>query len=427
MTVQQVQYPECPFGLTPSFLCCCLMLSHRSPSAVQNPRLELLLQSGTVPVFVISTAVPQAMLLYWLGNSVFFFGMQEALKQPKLARALAIPPAMLPPPRGAKEEKERSEQEAADAAALCGSEDDGFLRFLAAYYLSRRKHQLALQCLQRLTVLAPGDAHAYSALGATAAELQQWPVAAAACQRAAELCAAAGDQAEQATELVRAGQHWLNAVAELRQIRKTAAAKTSKSSSVSGSVKGEDVTAAVQDASNRSAVTDDRQQEYLDSAERVLRSAVALPSSKALDGWCLLAAAQAACNQCEAALSSGQTYWSKACANAESNPLAKSDAAVKLLPVLAGIAGKCKVPQDEQLLLQAAELGVEAAEAGWDRQSHEKLQQVLDAAAQAASQDGRFELSQQLQQLKGKLKSIDAGMSKLRIPGMMIGGEHDGR
>lgn len=54
---------------------------------------------------------------------------------------------------------ERAEQEAADAAQLlsqCGSEDDGFLRFLAASYLSRGKNQQALQCLQRLTVLAPG-------------------------------------------------------------------------------------------------------------------------------------------------------------------------------------------------------------------------------------------------------------------------------
>jgi hypothetical protein len=52
---------------------------------------------------------------------------------------------------------ERAEQEAADAHKLiCGSEDDGFLRFLAANYMSRGRHQQALQCLQRLTVLAPG-------------------------------------------------------------------------------------------------------------------------------------------------------------------------------------------------------------------------------------------------------------------------------
>lgn len=52
---------------------------------------------------------------------------------------------------------ERAEQEAKDAHQLiCGSEDDGFLRFLAANYMSRGRHQQALQCLQRLTVLAPG-------------------------------------------------------------------------------------------------------------------------------------------------------------------------------------------------------------------------------------------------------------------------------
>lgn len=54
---------------------------------------------------------------------------------------------------------ERAELEAADARQLiCGSEDDGFLRFLAANFLSSGRHQQALQCLQRLTVLAPGGA-----------------------------------------------------------------------------------------------------------------------------------------------------------------------------------------------------------------------------------------------------------------------------
>lgn len=153
----------------------------------------------------------------------------------------------------------------------------------------------------------------------------------------------------------------------------------------------------------------------MDSALLVLQSAVALSSSSAADGWRLLATAQAAGNRLADALHSSQTYWSKACVDAEKDPLAKSNAAVKLLPVLASIAGKCQVPQDEQSLLQAAALGAEAAEAGWDRQSHEKLQRVLDAAAQAASQQGRFELAEKFKQLKAKLQTIDSDMSKLRM------------
>jgi hypothetical protein len=47
--------------------------------------------------------------------------------------------------------------EAAEAQDLiCGAQDDGFLRYLAAYYLSKGMHPQALKCLQRLTVLAPG-------------------------------------------------------------------------------------------------------------------------------------------------------------------------------------------------------------------------------------------------------------------------------
>lgn len=52
---------------------------------------------------------------------------------------------------------ERAELEALRAQQLvCGSEDVGFLRYLAASYVSRGMHQQALQCLQRLTMLSPG-------------------------------------------------------------------------------------------------------------------------------------------------------------------------------------------------------------------------------------------------------------------------------
>jgi hypothetical protein len=55
---------------------------------------------------------------------------------------------------------ERAELEALRAQQLvCGSEDVGFLRYLAASYVSRGMHQQALQCLQRLTMLSPGEGH----------------------------------------------------------------------------------------------------------------------------------------------------------------------------------------------------------------------------------------------------------------------------
>jgi len=65
----------------------------------------------------------------------------------------------LPPPPCSPCSPERAELEALKAQQLvCGSEDDGFLRYLAASYLTRGMHQQALQCLQKLTVLAPGGA-----------------------------------------------------------------------------------------------------------------------------------------------------------------------------------------------------------------------------------------------------------------------------
>jgi hypothetical protein len=87
--------------------------------------------------------------------------------------------------------------------------------------------------------LAAGDSSAFSALGRTAAELQQWPTAAAAYERSAELHSSVGEVEEQANELVLSGKHWLNAVAEVRQQQKAAAAAKdkhgrSKSSSSSG-------------------------------------------------------------------------------------------------------------------------------------------------------------------------------------------------
>jgi hypothetical protein len=95
--------------------------------------------------------------------------------------------------------------------------------------------------LLSLSVTTAGDSVAFSALGRTAAELQQWPTAAAAYERSAELHSAVGEVEEQATELVLSGKHWLNAVAEVRQQQKATAAANDKHgrsrSSKSGSSK----------------------------------------------------------------------------------------------------------------------------------------------------------------------------------------------
>lgn len=112
-----------------------------------------------------------------------------------------------------------------------------------------------------------GNSGAFSALGHTAAELQQWPVAAAAYERSAELSAAAGDQDEQARDLVLAGKHWLTAVAEARQLRKTAAGKLGRDSGTGSSSNGSEAVsaevesaAAVEAESTGSAVAVHKQQ-----------------------------------------------------------------------------------------------------------------------------------------------------------------------
>lgn len=78
---------------------CCLLAARTSP------RLLLLLDLGTLPYALVSFCVPQATLLYWASNSAFFFGLQAALQRQQIAAALGLPLALLPEPRGAKEEK----------------------------------------------------------------------------------------------------------------------------------------------------------------------------------------------------------------------------------------------------------------------------------------------------------------------------------
>jgi hypothetical protein len=67
--------------------------------------MKLLLDAGSLPYFCLAIVQPQATLLYWAGNSIFFYGMQSALSVPKVARTLGLPNMLLPMPRGPREER----------------------------------------------------------------------------------------------------------------------------------------------------------------------------------------------------------------------------------------------------------------------------------------------------------------------------------
>eukprot|EP00775_Hariotina_reticulata_P012990 gene12990-13119_t len=146
----------CPYGVAGIGLPFALLVLYlktvqQSPLAKRSERWRLFLDAGSLPYFMLSCVVPQATLLYWGANGTFYYGLNW-LQQSKYAKHLGLPSAMLPLPTSRKEEKERVEMEAAEAQDLiCGAQDDGFLRYLAAYYLSKGMHPQALKCLQRLT------------------------------------------------------------------------------------------------------------------------------------------------------------------------------------------------------------------------------------------------------------------------------------
>ncbi|KAF6251225.1 hypothetical protein COO60DRAFT_657512 [Scenedesmus sp. NREL 46B-D3] len=113
--------------------------------------------------------------------------------------------------------------------------------------------------------------------------------------------------------------------------------------------------------------------------------------------------AQAAGGQRNDAHFTSQQYWAAACAAAHGDPMAKSNAAAKLLPVLANLCKQYHTHGEDEPLMATAALAAEVAQAGWDRQSREQLYDTLGAAAQAASAGGRFTLAEQLKGLQGKL------------------------
>lgn len=137
---------------------------------------------------------------------------------------------------------------------------------------------------------------------------------------------------------------------------------------------------------------------------RTLEAAVALPAEAAVEGSYLLAMAYTAAGDRAKALATSQSYWAKACDAAASGDIAaKSNATAKLLPVLANLCKQYHVASEDEALMAAAKLGVEVAQAGWDRQSQEQLHDMLGTAAQSAAALGRFTHAEQLKQLQQKL------------------------
>jgi hypothetical protein len=77
-----------------------LLRCHFSPTAQRNAKVSVALDLPILPyAWIMTTGAPQATLIYWLSNSIFFMGLQKALAQPGIAKALRLPAVMLPPPR----------------------------------------------------------------------------------------------------------------------------------------------------------------------------------------------------------------------------------------------------------------------------------------------------------------------------------------
>eukprot|EP00879_Flechtneria_rotunda_P009668 GHRR01010116.1.p1 GENE.GHRR01010116.1~~GHRR01010116.1.p1 ORF type:complete len:364 (+),score=124.25 GHRR01010116.1:183-1274(+) len=88
-----------PLGLTALYL----KTIEKTPLASRSPGMKLLLDAGSLPYFVGSSLVPQATLLYWAGNTVFFYCLQAVLQSTMVAKAVGLPALLLPTPQGLKE------------------------------------------------------------------------------------------------------------------------------------------------------------------------------------------------------------------------------------------------------------------------------------------------------------------------------------
>lgn len=140
-------------------------------------------------------------------------------------------------------------------------------------------------------------------------------------------------------------------------------------------------------------------QEYIDKATELLQQAIHYQEDGA-DAFYLLSMAQAADGKWEPSLEAATTFWSRSLALAEDDQTARINAAAKLLPVLNNLCKQRNKQKDYNALLTVGQLAVEVAKCGWDRQTEESLRDTFGAAAQAANQQGKTILSQQLTELQ---------------------------
>jgi hypothetical protein len=140
-------------------------------------------------------------------------------------------------------------------------------------------------------------------------------------------------------------------------------------------------------------------QEYIDKATELLQQAIHYQEDGA-DAFYLLSMAQAADGKWEPSFEAATTFWNRSLALAEDDQTARINAAAKLLPVLNNLCKQRCKQKDYNALLTVGQLAVEVAKCGWDRQTEESLRETFGAAAQAANQQGKTILSQQLAELQ---------------------------
>lgn len=140
-------------------------------------------------------------------------------------------------------------------------------------------------------------------------------------------------------------------------------------------------------------------QEYINKALVLLQQAVHYQDDGA-DAFYLLSMAQAADGKWEPSLEAATTFWNRSLALAENDQTARINAAAKLLPVLNNLCKQRRKQKDYSALLTVGQLAAEVAKCGWDRQTEESLRETFGAAAQAANQQDKTILSQQLAELQ---------------------------
>jgi hypothetical protein len=137
-------------------------------------------------------------------------------------------------------------------------------------------------------------------------------------------------------------------------------------------------------------------QAYISSALALLQQAIHFQEDNAADAYYLLSMAHAADGKWEPSFDAANTFWTRSLTLAENGQTAITDAAAKLLPVLNNLCKQQYRQQDFSALVPLGQLAHEVAKCGWDRQTEEQLRDTLGAAAQAAKQQNKSLLAQQI-------------------------------